>query len=331
MSGVGNSQNTDAGTAASASSTVRGRLNYPGRRNDPGWKHGVDVLGIGKNVRCNYCHVNFWGGINRFKTNLACFGGYDGRCISVPDDVMQSYRQIVSEAEDAQNKNRQLIDISAENDVEVEVARRQIQSKGKGLLSLTSKGKSSGGGVQQHLNEMLKKDLKEQAYDEIAEFFFTNGLSFNVGKNHAFVKMLETVGRYGCGFKQPSYNDIREKLLKRVVARTHEIRDEFKEEWKKTGCTIMSDRWTDRKRHSICNFMVNSPKGTLFLYSLDTSDNWKTTDKVSKMLEDAINYVGAEIVVQVVTDNAANYKAAGEKLMQTNRSFLLDSVCGTLH
>ncbi|XP_057746199.1 uncharacterized protein LOC130965456 [Arachis stenosperma] len=82
----------------------------------------------------------------------------------------------------------------------------------------------------------------------------------------------------------------------------------------------MSDGWTDKKRRSICNFLVNSPKGTVFLYSLDTSDISKTTDKVVKMLEDAVEFVGEENVVQIVTDNAANYKAAGERMMETRKS-----------
>ncbi|XP_072088132.1 uncharacterized protein [Arachis hypogaea] len=75
-----------------------------------------------------------------------------------------------------------------------------------------------------------------------------------------------------------------------------------------------------KKRRSICNFLVNSPKGKILLYSLDTSDISKTTDKAVKMLEDAVEFVGEENVVQIVTDNAANYKAAGGKMMETRKS-----------
>ncbi|WOL07640.1 hypothetical protein Cni_G16385 [Canna indica] len=78
----------------------------------------------------------------------------------------------------------------------------------------------------------------------------------------------------------------------------------------------MSNGWIDRKRRSICNFLVNSPKGTIFLYSLDTFDISKTTNKVLKMLDNAIKFVGEENVVRVVTDNAAKYKATREMLMQ---------------
>ena len=60
---------------------------------------------------------------------------------------------------------------------------------------------------------------------------------------------------------------------------------------------------------------MNNPKGTIFLYSLDTSEISKIVDKVLKMLDDVVNFVEEENVVQVITDNAANYKAVGELLM----------------
>ncbi|KAF7832439.1 zf-BED domain-containing protein/DUF659 domain-containing protein/Dimer_Tnp_hAT domain-containing protein [Senna tora] len=81
----------------------------------------------------------------------------------------------------------------------------------------------------------------------------------------------------------------------------------------------MSDGWTDRKRRSICNFLVNSPKGTVFMYSLDTSDISKTTDKVFEMLDEMVGTVGEENVIQVITNNAANYKAAGKRLMEKRK------------
>jgi len=41
----------------------------------------------------------------------------------------------------------------------------------------------------------------------------------------------------------------------------------------------MFDGWIDKKRRSNYNFLVNSPKGIVFLYSLDTSDISKTAKK----------------------------------------------------
>ncbi|XP_022635871.1 uncharacterized protein LOC106758329 [Vigna radiata var. radiata] len=162
----------------------------------------------------------------------------------------------------------------------------------------------------------MKKAYKEEVDAQVAEFFYTSAIPFNVIRNPTFAKMCEMIGKYGVGYKPPSYHDIREKLLKQVVKKIDANLEEYKEERKRTGCTIMSDGWTDRKRRSICNFLVNSPKGTIFLSSLDTSDISKTADKVFKMLDDVVEFVGEENVVQVVTDNVANFKAAGELLMQ---------------
>ncbi|CAN1125030.1 hypothetical protein LINPERPRIM_LOCUS31442 [Linum perenne] len=84
------------------------------------------------------------------------------------------------------------------------------------------------------------------------------------------------------------------------------------------GSTIMSDGWTNTKRRSICNFLVNSPKGTVFVESLDTSNFSKNASKVFEMLDNVVEKVGEENVIQIVTDNAAAYKAAETKDFDKN-------------
>ena len=85
------------------------------------------------------------------------------------------------------------------------------------------------------------------------------------------------------------------------------------------GCSIMSNGWIDKKRRSLCNFLVNSPKGTIFMYSIDTSDIYKTADKVFEMLDNVIEMVREKNVVQIVTENASNYKKAEEMLMEKRK------------
>ncbi|CAN0906240.1 hypothetical protein LINGRAHAP2_LOCUS24137 [Linum grandiflorum] len=79
------------------------------------------------------------------------------------------------------------------------------------------------------------------------------------------------------------------------------------------GCTIMSDGWTDKNRRSICNFLANSRKGTVFIDSIDTSEFSKNTAKVFEMIDNIVEKVGEKKVIQVVTDNASAYKVAGNK------------------
>ncbi|KAH1213868.1 hypothetical protein GmHk_14G041740 [Glycine max] len=189
------------------------------------------------------------------------------------------------------------------------------------MLAFKGRGKAkfvqaSGEGFHATLNQLYKKGDKDKVDDQCAEFWYTSVIPFNVIKNPAFAKFCDMVARYGVGYKPPSYHDIREKLLKRAMEKTDVMLQEFRNEWKKTDFSIMSDGWIDKKRRSICNFLVNSPKGIVFLYSWNTSDISKTANKVLKMLDDVVNFVREENVVQVITDNATNYKASRELLMQ---------------
>ncbi|CAL1368963.1 unnamed protein product [Linum trigynum] len=77
---------SSGGTGTSASNTVSNskekRKNAQGNRLDPGWQHGVDVLGTGQKVRCKYCDKEV-SGISRFKHHLDENEGDDA--IGVPD------------------------------------------------------------------------------------------------------------------------------------------------------------------------------------------------------------------------------------------------------
>jgi len=302
----GNASNSvDTNPSASLSFNSRSK-NAPGNRSDIGWKHGFDINGNGRKVKCNYCSKIVSGGIFRFKHHLAGTREDSEPCASVSGEIKNLMIKIVAEAKHATLKRRKLNIIDEED----EGGHMLFGFKGKQTVANASKG-----GVQETINQMMKKGFKEEVDAQVAEVFYTSAIHFNVIRNPAFAKMCEMIGKYGVGYKPPSYYDIREKLLKQAMRKTYLMLEEYKE-WKRTGCTIMSDGWTDKKRRSICNFLVNSPKGTTFLYSLDTLDISKTTDKVFKMLDDVVEYVGEENVIQVVTDNAANFKAAGDLLMQ---------------
>jgi len=70
-----------------------------------------------------------------------------------------------------------------------------------------------------------------------------------------------------------------------------------------------------RKCLLFATFWLIVLKGQFFLSSVDTSNISKTADKVFEMLDAIVERIGEENVVQVVTNNAANYKAARQLLM----------------
>ena len=62
------------------------------------------------------------------------------------------------------------------------------------------------------------------------------------------------------------------------------------------------------------NFLIACPKGTMFLRSVDASDQGKDGQLLFLLLDEVIEEVGAHNVVQIITDNGSNYVATGRML-----------------
>lgn len=136
--------------------------------------------------------------------------------------------------------------------------------------------------------------------------------------------MLDAIVACGPGFKGPSYEDIRGPRLKNEVERIQEYLIEFKDSWGKTRCTIMSDG----RSRTILNFLVACPKGTIFLKSVDASDQVKDAQLLFHLLDEVVEEVGVQNVVQVITDNASNYVATG-RLLEEKHPTIWWTPCAT--
>lgn len=86
-----------------------------------------------------------------------------------------------------------------------------------------------------------------------------------------------------------------------------------------TCASILSDGWKDMRWRSLINFLVNNPRGTVFLRTVDASDVVKDSKKIFELIDAIVDEVGEDLVVQVVTDNASNYKAVGKLLMEKRK------------
>jgi hypothetical protein len=105
-------------------------------------------------------------------------------------------------------------------------------------------------------------------------------------------------------------------LLEDVVKMTSNVRKDHERAWKHFGYTLMSDGCADRRGHHLINFLVNSPEGTYFLEYVDASDEVHNDEILADLLEKRIEEIGKDNVVQVITNNGANYKAAIRLLME---------------
>jgi hypothetical protein len=64
------------------------------------------------------------------------------------------------------------------------------------------------------------KEAKVIVDDHIADFFYENRLPLNVINSRSSEVLLESIGQYGPGYRSPSYHEIRNLLLEKVVKRT---------------------------------------------------------------------------------------------------------------
>jgi hypothetical protein len=159
------------------------------------------------------------------------------------------------------------------------------------------------------------KEMKQRVDDHIADFLYENRIPLHVVKSRSWEIMLESIGQYGPGYRGPSYHDTRVPWLERAVNRTSELRAKHEAAWKEYGCSLMSDGWTDTGHRHLINFLANSPAGTYFLGSVDASSEVASANMLADLLEKQIDKIGKEHVVQIVTDNGSNFKAAGRILM----------------
>jgi hypothetical protein len=138
--------------------------------------------------------------------------------------------------------------------------------------------------------------------------------------------MFEATAIVSSGYRGLSYQDLRGLLLQGEKVDCTERLAQLRETLKTIGCTVMSDGWTDGKGRSILNFLVNCPKGTMFIKSVDASAYTKDAQLLCDLLDGFIREIGPQYVVQVIADNVANYVVAGRMLLER-----YPSLCCPLH
>ncbi|CAN1276907.1 hypothetical protein LINPERPRIM_LOCUS16160 [Linum perenne] len=144
---------------------------------------------------------------------------------------------------------------------------------------------SGSSSTQTIVSQLLKRDQRKEACKGITQWFYKTATALNGARCEEYYRMFDLVARHGPGFKPPSYHEIRETFLQEEKKELDEKLGHFRDEWK----------------------------------SLDTSNFSKNASKVFEMLDNVVEKVGEENVIQIVTDNAAAYKAAGTKLMEKRK------------
>jgi hypothetical protein len=145
---------------------------------------------------------------------------------------------------------------------------------------------------QQNINDSVDKERSYRVGQYLARWLYKKNVPFNAINDDDFKQFCEALGRYGPDWRQPSQYLIREKMLLQEVEKTRELLKPHDVERANTGCSIMTDAWTDKKRRSIMNLCVHCKLGTVFLESKEASADAHTSLYIFNYVDECIEKIG---------------------------------------
>ncbi|XP_025640666.1 uncharacterized protein [Arachis hypogaea] len=268
------------------------------------------------------------GGIHRMKKHLAKITGDVKKCPKVPYDVEKQMENLLKDIQASKKKRK--VSFGEEGGDEVEDAIDEaIQEEQE--QQRTSNQQGVGGdpkkkakvippmfaprttpGAQPSIKSVLQnKEAIHEVDKRFARWLLDCKIPFNAVMLPYFQDMLDGVAGIGPGYKGPSYDKLRVHLLADLKRESQMLVDSYRSAWKETGCTLMADGWTDQRQRTLINFLVYCSKGLCFVKSVDASSMVKNASHLCTLFSEVIEWIGPNNIVHVVTDNAANYVAAG--------------------
>ena len=151
--------------------------------------------------------------------------------------------------------------------------------------------------VQTKLSTMKREEKRDRVCEYICQFFYEASIPHNTVTLPSFAHMLESIGQFGKDLRGPSPYQMSGPFLQK---RKQKVLDGFKnhkESWELTGCTVMTDAWTDKKGRGVMNLVVHSAHGVCFIDSVDCSGDRKDGKYIFDLVDKCIEDIGEENVV----------------------------------
>ncbi|KAM0848438.1 hypothetical protein ACQ4PT_054381 [Festuca glaucescens] len=324
--------------AAAGASEVPGSQALKRNSDDMAWEFAElfdpDDL---QRVRCKLCGKEMSRGVNRMKQHIAQIRGQVTPCLVTNADQQARCKA----AFEAPQKRKKLKEKQAE-EVRAEVT---IDAEDDEELNAVGKGDPKNAGpmdqyvvpinpnvplkkFQRNINDSIDKERSYRVGQYLTRWMYKKNVPFNAINDDDFKQFCEALGRYGPDWRQPSQYLIREKMLLQEVEKTRELLKPHDVERAHTGCSIMTDAWTDKKRRSIMNLCVHCKLGTVFLESKEASADAHTSLYIFNYVDECIEKIGADNVVQVVTDHASNNMGA-KAMLKSKRPKIFWTSCAT--
>ncbi|XP_073305730.1 uncharacterized protein [Primulina huaijiensis] len=291
-------------------------------------------------VKCNFCGKTTNGGIYRHKQHLVGGNRNTKTCSKCPEHVKEEISSYMSKKKlknqmdaiphfDEVAEQQEYLDLEVEEDIPAKgkrpisvsfgqrsnfapnFPRKKLKQAGPIYLyfrqdvdETVAQGKKKDAKTAKLYDENKKK-LRENVVQKFARWMYDACIPFNAVNYDSFKPFIEAVGQFGCGMKPPTYHEVRVTCSKKELEHTRLIMKEYTDDHVKYGCTLMAVGWTDRKNRTLINFLVNGPRGTVFIKSVDGSSYSHTGAKFFDLFNKYVQQIGAKNVVQIVTDSAS--------------------------
>ncbi|XP_042375861.1 uncharacterized protein LOC121969699 [Zingiber officinale] len=169
---------------------------------------------------------------------------------------------------------------------------------------------------QTRIDDAYTREKKKSIGQSIAKFFHFNRIPPNVANNTYYRSMISNIQKSGPGIQPPTAYEIAGPYLDEQVEEIKTWILSCKKQWSLYGVTLMCDGWTGPTRMSIINFLLYCNRKVIFHKSVNATADYHDASYIYHLMDNVVQEIGAEHIVQVITDNGANFKRAGELLEQ---------------
>ena len=263
---------------------------------DPAWDHVTEELKEGKSsYRRIHCGKSYkGGGINRMKRHLARIKGDVAACVAacmaIPYDVR--FQMVENLKEISKSKEQTKKDQEASNYLPLEDSPKfedvqEITPRGRGLgrgnrsgpsdfPPRSNLGKRKVGDIDKYFaprttlgaqpsikSVLVGKEKKWRVDMFVARRMYDACIPINTVNSSYYQRMFNAIASYGPRYRGLNYHALRVPLLRDAKREVQLIVDSHCSYWANTGCTIMTNGWTDTRHRTLINFLVYCPKGII--------------------------------------------------------------------
>ncbi|WOL03278.1 hypothetical protein Cni_G11998 [Canna indica] len=271
------------------------------------WKHVIkgkkcgNAHGGSHVFKCKYCHKIYHGTYTRVYAHL--MGHKKGESKGI------GYCSIVKA-----DKNLQM---QIKREVEHVESSPNVVPLRKSKLNLSSGTTSQGPSLALSYVNPYEQDYSTQDRDDVdskvIRCLCANGIPFSVLRSPYWEEMVLAISKE-LGYKSPSYEKANTILLENERSKVDREMDDFKQKWPQYGISIVSNGWSDIKSQPLINILASNQFGSMFLHALDFTLVQKSQKSISHFMLEAIEKVGPCHVVQLITDNSVDCRAAGDEV-----------------